>query len=112
MNGIKGQLCFFLCRGLLVKPHLLSREVGLLSRVVTLPEHISVLIRLVFGLWQKADAYRMVGGRGGVRIKSFLFMTKTDFLEFISEWRVGGIYYFLYMRRQKIKCFPSLVRVK
>ena len=64
--------------------------------------------------WEADEEKRsdLVGGRGGVRIKSFLFMTKTDFLEFISEWRVGGIYYFLYMRRQKIKCFPSLVRVK
>ena len=75
MNGIKGQLCFFLCRELLVKPHLLSREVGLLSRVVTLPEHISVLIRLVIGLWQKADAYRMVGGRGGELIMLCLFIS-------------------------------------
>lgn len=62
---------FFLCRGLLVKPHLLSREVGLLSRAVTLPEHILVLMGLVFWLWRKADAYRMGGADNALLVHFF-----------------------------------------
>lgn len=46
-----------------------------------------------------------------VKIDSFLFTTNTNFLEFLSEWRVGGIYYFSYVSRKKMKYFSSLIRV-